>query len=228
MKILRACLYIVICSACFVVMACAHIPGEAPEMSAELGKRIVAIQDANLTLLHRFFDLKRTQVDQFIEKEWIPVFAKEIFSDPIMKKVWDTIVSENNPNDRLKFLVTTGPKLQERINQKRIELIKPLDDIERRIEEALRNEYAQAGAINNSITSFLLSASKVEQNRNRYLQMIGVTDNKIGPAIDKVNTIVDDLLSGAKKADDNVKKAEEYLQKLREIRDSMSSNKKEG
>jgi hypothetical protein len=64
-----------------------------------------------------------------------------------LKEVWDTIVTENKPSDRLRFPVTTGPRLQERINKKRIELIKPLDNIERRIEEEIRNEYAQARAI---------------------------------------------------------------------------------
>jgi hypothetical protein len=211
-----------------VLVGCASIPPEAPEMSAELGKRIAAIQDSNLTLLHRFFDLKRDEVDRFIQNEWVPLFAKEIFSDPRMKTAWDTIVSENNAADRLKFLLTTGPRLQERINQKRVELIRPLDDIEKRIEEALRKEYIQAGAINNSITSFLVSASKIQQNRNRYLEMIGLTDKQIGNAIDKVNDAVGNLLSGARKVEENVPKAEDYLKKLREIKDSLSSNKKEG
>ncbi len=208
-----------------VLLGCATIPPEAPQLSAELGKRIAAIQDANLTLLHRFFDLKRAEVDRFVQTEWVPVFAQQIFADQRMKDAWDTIVSENNATERLKFLVIAGPKLQEAINKKRLELIKPLDDIERRIEETLRNEYAQAEAINNSITSFLVSASKVEQTRNRYLEMVGITDKKIGNAIDQVNDVVGELLSGAQTAQSNVTKAEEYLKKLQEIKDSLSSNK---
>jgi hypothetical protein len=218
---------IIIVLNCLVLIACASIPPEAPEMSAELGKRIVTIQNANITLLHRFFDLKRAEVDQFIQNEWVPTFAQEIFSDPAVKKAWDTIVAENNTSDRLRFLITMGPKLQERINRERIELVKPLDDVERRIEETLRNEYTQAEAINNSLTSFLVSASRVEQNRNRYLQMMGINDNKIGTAIDSVNDVVGNLLSGAEKVDNNVKKANEYLQKLREIKNSLGFNKKE-
>lgn len=219
---------ITIMSVFLILSGCASIPSEAPELSAELGNRINAIQDSNLTLLHRFFDLKRADVDRFIQNEWVPTFAEEIFSDPKMKKVWDIIVAENKPSDRLRFLVTTGPKLQERINQKRIELIKPLDDIERRIEEEIRSEYAQARAINNSITSFLLSASQVAENRNRYLAMVAVTDEKVGHTIDRVNDVVSDLLSSAKKAEDKITKAEDYLKRLREIRDSLIAKKKEG
>jgi hypothetical protein len=210
-----------------LLAGCATIPPEAPVLSTELGNRINAIQSSNLTLLHRFFDLKRAEVDEFIQEEWVPVFTEEIFSDPKMKKIWDTIVAENNPSDRLKFLTTTGSRIQERINQKRIEFIKPLDDIERRIEQHIRDEYSQARAINNSITSFLLSASKVAENRNRYLEIVGVTDENTGRMIDKVNDTVSDLLSSSKKAEDKLTSAEDYLKKLREIRDSMQSKKKE-
>ncbi len=207
--------------------ACISIPPEAPELSAKLGNRINAIQDANLTLLNRFFDLKRAEVDRFIQNEWVPTFAKEIFSEPKMKKAWDIIVSENVPAERLKFLLVTGPRLQERINQKRVELIKPLDDIEKRIELKIRDEYAQARAVNNAITSFLLSASKVAENRNRYLEMIDVTDENIGNTIDQVNDVVSDLLSSEKKAEEKILKAEEYLKKLKKIRDSLQTKKKE-
>ncbi|MGV8080367.1 MAG: hypothetical protein AB2L22_09980 [Syntrophales bacterium] len=221
-------LTILIIVICFFMAACASIPTEAPDLSVALGKRLSAIEDANLKLLHRFFDLKRAEVDRFIQNEWVPVFAEEIFKDHNVMQTWNTIVSENNKSDRLMFLITMGPKLQERINQKRTELIKPLDDVERKIEESLRTEYSQAVAINNSITSFLVSASKVEQNRNRYLQMIGVTDNEIGIAIDKVDEIVGDFLSKVKDAQGKVKDASDYVKKLKEIKESLGSNKKEG
>jgi len=227
-KLRELCAKIAVGVVMVLLAGCATIPPEAPELSTELGNRINAIQDANLTLLHRFFDLKRGDVDRFIQNEWVPTFAEEIFSDPKMKTTWDTIVKENNPADRLKFLVITGPKLQEQINKKRTELISPLDDLERRIEQEIRDEYEQARSINNSITSFLLSASKVAENRNRYLEMAGVTDAKVGQTIDKVNDAVGDLLSTGKEAKDKITKAEEYLTKLREIRDSLKSNKKEG
>ena len=208
--------------AILLLIGCTTIPPEAPDLSAELGNRINAIQEANLTLLHRFFDLKRAEVDRFIQDEWVPVFAEEIFSDPRMKATWNTIVTENNPTDRLKFLIITGPRLQERINEKRTELVSPLDDLERRIEQNIRGEYEQAKSINNSITSFLVSASKISENRNRYLEMAGVTETQVGQAIDKVDDAVENLVSYGEKAEDSVSKAEEYLSKIREIRDSLT------
>ena len=206
---------------------CATIPPEAPELSSELGNRISNIKDANLTLLHRFFDLKRNEVDHFVQEEWAPVFAKQVFSDPKMKNAWNTIVKENNPAENMKFLIITGPRLQKTINQKRLELIKPLDDIEKRVEQSIRAQYSEAIAINNSLTSLLLSASKVVENRNRYLQKIGITDNKITEVIDGVNDVVADLLEKGKTVEDKITKTEEYIKKLRELRDSFKKNKEE-
>ncbi len=200
---------------------CASIPPEAPELSVELGKRISAIEESNITLLKRFFDQKRKEVDKFIEDEWVPEFANQFFSNQTISNTWDTIVRENDKQQRLLFLVKTGPKLQKRINEKRLELIQPLDDLERRLEAKIREEYTQARALNTSITSFLLSASKVAENRNRYLEMVGVTDDSVGKLIDKTDDAVSDLVGHADGAQDKVIRAKEFLSKVREIRDSI-------
>ncbi len=204
-----------------MVSGCASIPSEAPEMSAELGKRISAIEDANIILLSRFFDNKRREIDKFIEDEWVPTFAEEFFSNESISKAWDTIVRENNKKQRLTFVVKTGSKLQKEINRKRLELIQPLDDLEKRVKNRIRSEYAQARAINNSITSFLLSASRVAENRSRYLEVIGVTDEKLGSIIDQTDDAVAGLLDQSKVAADKADKAKEFISKVKSIRDSI-------
>jgi hypothetical protein len=157
----------------------------------------------------------------------VPTLAEEVFSDPKVTKAWDTIVAVNSPSERLKFLVITLPKLQEKINAKRLELMQPLDDIERRIEQKLRDEYVQARAMNNSITSFLLSASKVTENRSRYLEIVGVSDEKIGRVIDKIDDVVADLSLKERDVQDKVERPQEYLEKLRKLRDAFTNNKED-
>ena len=200
-----------------ILAGCVSIPPEAPELSAQLGERISAIEDANIILLHRYFDRKREDVDKFIEEEWLPGFANNFFSEPAILKAWDTIVRENDKNQRLMFLIKAGPKLQEKINETRVRLIKPLDDLERRIEQNLRGEYAQARAINNSLTSFLLSASKITENRNRYLEMTGVTDAKIGKIIDQTDKAVSDLIERTGDPNERIKAADKFVNSVHEI-----------
>jgi hypothetical protein len=199
------------------VSGCASIPPEAPELSAELGKRISEIENSHITLLHKFFVQKRDEVDKFIINEWVPTFAEEFFSDQRISEAWNTIVSENDIQERLKFITILGPKLQLKINSKRLELIKPLDELERRIEIEIRDNYNQVKSMNNSITSFLVSASEVAENRNRYLGMIGITEDKIGEIINETDSIVNGLLQKAEGTESHIENTEDYLNKLKEL-----------
>lgn len=208
-------------SVLIAVTGCVSIPSEAPELSVELGKRIAAIEESNITLLNRFFDQKRKEVDKFIEEEWVPEFANNFFSNKTISDAWETIVSEDDKKQRLLFLVKTGPRLIKKINEKRLELIQPLDALERRIELKIREEYTQARAINNSITSFLLSASKVADNRNRYLEMVNTTDASIGRLIDETDDAVSVLIEKKDILEDKSERSQKFLGKVREIRDSI-------
>ncbi|ACJ31130.1 hypothetical protein swp_4487 [Shewanella piezotolerans WP3] len=203
------------------ISGCATIPPEAPNLSSELGNRISALENANITLLNRYFDQKRIEVDRFIQDVWLPEFANEFFQKPFISDAWNTVVTENDKQQRLTFLLKTGPKLQEMINDKRIELIQPLDELERRIERNIKAEYGQARGINNSITSFLLSASKVSENRDRYLEMMGVSNDKLTTLIDRTDNAVSDLLKTGHKVDDKVNSAKKYLNKIKDIKESI-------
>lgn len=149
------------------VSACATIPSEAPVLSAELGKRISAIEESNMTLLQRFFDLKRQDVEQFIDEVWVPTLTTDILNRSAISQTWDDIVASGDKDDRQEFIIRVGSKLQKAINQKRAELIRPLDEIERHIRQRLQHEFDQARSINNTLTSFLTSASEISRTRSR-------------------------------------------------------------
>lgn len=201
----------------FGLSACATIPKESADLSIELGKRISIIETAHMALVNKYFDEKRNRVDEFVEKEWVPEFASQFFANEQIANLWNQIVSSGNTSDRLDFIVTLGPNLQTKINAKRLELIKPLDDAERMIKQQLRDNYNQVRAINNSVTSFLVSAVKVSENQNRYMEMIGMKDEKVAESLDQVDSAIDALLGKAEQVADKGKKAELYYQKLTDV-----------
>ncbi|MCV2403121.1 hypothetical protein OFY17_09555 [Marinomonas sp. C2222] len=213
--------YIIVALSLLVLSGCASIPPEAPNLSSELGKRISALENANITLLNRYFDQKRTEVDRFIQEVWLPEFANAFFQKPFIADAWNTIVSENDKKQRLMFLMKAGPELQKAVNKKRTELIKPLDELEKQIARNIQVEYEQARGINNSITSFLRSAAEVAENRSRYLEMVGATDDKISTLIDNTDSAVSDLLEAGYTADDKVDSAKKFAQKVKDIQKSI-------
>lgn len=204
-----------------LLTACVSIPPEAPELSTELGNRIAKIEQSHLMLLGRFFDRKKEDVDTFIQDRWVPEFAKQFFSEPAIASVWDQIVASGSKEDRLQFILRTSPTLQQKINNKRLQLIKPLEDLEQQIATRISADYSQAKSINNSITSLLLSAAEVVENRDRYLAMVGVNSDEVTQIIDSTDSIVGDLLDSANNIEDKVAAAEKYKRKLKELKASL-------
>jgi chromosome segregation ATPase len=212
--------FLLICALVFFT-ACATIPEEAPELSMELGRRIDALEEANLLLLTQFFDMKRAQVDLFLQERWIPTLAEELLRNSRMGEGWDAIAFEEDPEERVRFLVTAGNRLQEEIIRRQAELYAPLNDMEERIRGRLREEYTQARAINSSLTNYLYSASQIQENRERYLETAEETENKIGGAIREIDSVVSELNSTRRQGENAASLADSYLSRLRDLQDSF-------
>lgn len=204
-----------------LLTACATIPQEAPELSMELGRRIDALEEANLLLLTQFFDMKRGQVDRFLQERWIPRLAEELLEDPRLSEEWTSLASEEVPEERLEVFVSAGKRLQEQIIRKQSELYAPLNDLEERIRRRIQEEYTQTRAINSALTSFLYSAFQIQESRERYLDGAEAEENGIGGAIREIDTVVSELISTRYRAESADSLADGYLTRLRRVQDSF-------
>jgi hypothetical protein len=210
-------IFLLILIAMLALGGCASIPPEAPELSAQLGARISSLESAHIRLLQEFFLEKKQRVDDFIQEVWVPIFAREFFTDPTVDKVWQQVVQSQDAKERLNFIILVGPKLQEKINKRRIELIQPLDELEETITDKVKSEYDQTRAINNTLTAFLQSASKVEENRKRYLDLIGITDKEVDKIVNETNQAVSELVDSARNIEDRAKDADKYRETIKTI-----------
>lgn len=214
-------LRLILASLVLWLTACASIPPEAPELSMQLGNRISSIETAHVRLVERFFAERRRQVDEFVKTEWVPVLADQFFKDPAVDRVWKQVVASQDATDRLKFITITGPRLQDAINRKRLELVAPLEELEREVKAKLKTEYDQARAINNTLTSFLSSAAKVEANRKRYLEMVGIRDEQLDALLDQTDKAVTGLVEKASGVSDKVKDAQAFVDKIQKIKSQI-------
>jgi hypothetical protein len=218
---------LLVCIACAIPLsACAKIPAEAPTLSQELGKRLTALQAANVTLLHRYFDVKRSEIKTFVFQQWLPIFSDEFFADPNIQAVWLQVVASPDAKDKVEFIRRLGPKLQKAINDKEEQLVAPLDDLEREIEAKIRAEYDQAFAINNTLTSFLLSAAEVDANRQRYLDQVGLTEEKTDAFVNDVDQAVGDLLSKTKDTAEKTQAAADFVEKVKSLKSQLRGTAK--
>ena len=58
------------------VTACATMGPAPPRLSAELGDRMAEMQGLHQLALESFFDSERKLIEEFLEREWIPLFLK--------------------------------------------------------------------------------------------------------------------------------------------------------
>ena len=72
----------------FFVMSCVSIPKAAPELSLELGKQVRSLEVNHKLFVQKFFDEKRKRVDEFMDEEWLPLFARNFFQDSIIWGVY--------------------------------------------------------------------------------------------------------------------------------------------
>jgi hypothetical protein len=196
---------------------CAAIPAEAPELSGQLGVRVTAIEASHQRLVEQFFAEKRRRVDEYVQQVWVPEFAKQFFEDPPMDALWKEVVNSPDLGDRLKFISRAAPVLQEKINAKRVELIQPLEELEAQVKSKLRTEYDQVRSINSTLTAFLQSAAKVEANRKRYLEMLGIADKQVDKFIDDTDSAVSSLTAKAGGVQEKVDAAKSFIDRVKSI-----------
>src|SRR3954465_12899716 len=68
--------------------ACAHVPREAPELSAGLAGRMQAVKAAHLQAVHLYMGGKRAEVDRFVEQEWLPVFSRTALESAAVQRIF--------------------------------------------------------------------------------------------------------------------------------------------
>ena len=110
----------------FSLGGCAKIPQESVELSIALGDQIASLEQAHLALLDSFFAAKEQQIDRFMEEQWAPEFNHNFFNAPQIKSKWQEVVTSQNPVDRDNFLQWVGMVIQQKLQEKRQQLLTPL------------------------------------------------------------------------------------------------------
>lgn len=219
-----------------------RIPPEAPALSEELGASIDTIRDSHVNAIRQVFALKRDEVNRYYREVWLPAFAQNFFaSDGIRPaREWVThcpamssaerVEQEAKANRRincdeemLQFVVRSGPALQAELERQRASIIAPLDELERTLLVKIDDKYTEARAINTAITAFLTSASEVTQTRDKYLKKVGITDEKIDDAVNKVDELVSNFLIKAKGLEEKAEATKEFLERAKALTDEIET-----
>ncbi|ABS28184.1 hypothetical protein [Anaeromyxobacter sp. Fw109-5] len=192
--------------------ACVHVPNQAPALSRELGSRVAALRAAHLATIRAYFDAKREHVDRFVQDEWIPAYAKNVLDEPAIQKI---LASAQTPADRVEVLVGLGQRIQRRIDQRRAEMMRPLDDLERELARRVEAEYDGVTASNAAITALLDAHAETTSTQEGALGAIHV-DRTLAAALDKVEKVVGLMTAGKDAFEENEAAIKKVIESLRE------------
>ena len=93
--------------------------------------------------------------------------------------------------------------------------MQPLDALEAAMVRKLQEEYKQTHAMNNTLTSFLQTSAKADDNRRRYMGMVsGGQDKGLESMIIETEAALVDLFSAKDDTDQYIIKINKLLNKI--------------
>ncbi len=107
--------------ALFIGMAsCASIPKESLELSARLDRQLVALQDANATLINQVYAEKEARMTEYLDSVWFPAYLDKLFSLEPTQTLWEAAVNSSNPSDRMEIMAVITKEAIGKYKRRRI------------------------------------------------------------------------------------------------------------
>ena len=198
------------------------------------------VRKSHIAAIRQIFKLKRAELDRYFQEVWLPTFATKYFQGEGIAEArqWvakcptlsaaELLAAEKQANRKIncdaefiEFLLRSAPILQQELEQNRLLIVAPLNDLESALVQRIEDKYTEVAAVNNSITTFLTSAAEVVAARDRYLAKVGVTDEKVDNVVDNISTLVDDYLSKAKGVEEAAGEAKNFVDKAKALTGSL-------
>jgi hypothetical protein len=191
------------------VAACATVPKEVVELSYVVGQDLKELHQSYRTLVRTHFDGLRAQTDQFLQTRWTPLWLKEFIADgELIQKV-----KGSDPVQVLEDVQLWTEVAIEEIQDKRRELIEPIDKDEQDLLTSVDEAFARVTVANSTITAHLNSLRQVQEVQDQALQALRLGDLR--------GKITDALVRASEKS----KEALEKLAKVEGVVDTLNVEK---
>ena len=201
---------------------CASVPPEVVELSAVSGRDLVEIHSSYQTLIHEYYDQLRGRRIDYLESTWIPAYIKDWVKEGKLREVaagdfvWDDetqdFVPSSTVDDPETMLLDTITGWADAavfdIENKRRELINPLDEDENNLRKEVDLAFANLIRANAATTAYLNSLVKVQAAQDQMLESFDLKESR-----DKINAALIKASESAKEGLAKIKEADEKLRK---------------
>ena len=202
-----------------LLTSCASVPKEVVELSYRMGEDILALQESYVVLIHKHFESLKAQRVEYLESEWTPAFVRAWVDSGRLREiakgdiVWsedaEEFVRATPGRKEAELLASIGFWSQsaiEQIEDKRAELLAPLDSQEVQLQSWVAEAFSRIYRGNATITAHLNSLRKVQEVQDNFLEAMDIKDLR-----DKINNALISSSEVAQKALDEVRRADGLL-----------------
>jgi len=163
-----------------VVTGCASVPKESVELSYTIGQDLEALHQSYRTLIARYFDSLRQQVNDSVDRVFVPAYIGDFINSGRL--------IENAKAGRTDFIEAWAGIAVETIDKEKATRLEPLNNAERDLLSSVNDAFDKAIRANATVTAHLNSIRKVENVQDEILESMKLKDIR-----DRIN----DALAGA-------------------------------
>ena len=192
-----------------LVPGCATVPKESVDLSIELGKMIRSAEKSHLATLDLFISERRQRADEFLRNTWTPRFMDNAVKD---SGVLDTIRAQRTDAQKGAVMKEFSEDAASTIAEQRAAIMDAIDKIGQILRESIRDHYADMLVTNQALTAHIRSVAEVTATQTQLLETIKVDPKTLLP-LDKINGVLEKLLSHAGEAEE----AAAYVEEVKNI-----------
>jgi hypothetical protein len=139
---------------------CATVPKESLELNRLIGKGIDDNHQAQINLLNKYFEVKKKNIDNFIENEYLPKYIINVQAT-LAKNGMDTTLDYKKITDIIQRVISKRDSAYTEIDKTRI-----------LIQEKIDSNYQLLAQANSGLTSLLQSAISVNEAESEFTNKI--------------------------------------------------------
>ncbi len=197
---------------------CASVPKEVVELSYAASNDVRALHESYDQLITAYFDQLRARRINYVEQEWAPHFIQEMVAagridEVVQQKIIITesgfAEPDSSSNKHLQMVNSIGQwatATLTMVENKKQELIAPLDSTERALRADVNAAFAQVVQANATITAQLNSLRKVQEVQDDALKALNIAALR-----DKINMALAEASSKAVQGLQLVEEKEESI-----------------
>jgi prophage DNA circulation protein len=145
------------------------LPKATVEMSVLLEKQIIALETNHISITNKYFEEKKINAKEIIDKVWYPLFLEEFFKNTTVQEVWEEVSVTSDNEKKMETLKEIVQVIQEKYNVMMDSTLLPLEVSRIECITAIQKEYQKAKQMSRTISENISSVNDVQELRNQFI-----------------------------------------------------------